>query len=111
MGLGFHDLRRLAGTTLVAEGVDVKTAQHRLGHASPQVTLALYAQAVTTNDRDAADRVARRLGPEGNVARDERAMTENLEGDDPGDTVIQEGEFGGASWNRTSDLSIISAAL
>jgi integrase len=44
-GLTFHDLRRLAATTLLAEGVDVKTAQTRLGHASPQITLALYAQA------------------------------------------------------------------
>jgi site-specific recombinase XerD len=28
---GFHDLRRLNATTLVVEGVDVKTAQTRLG--------------------------------------------------------------------------------
>ncbi len=59
--LTFHDLRRLAATALVAEGVDVKTAQTRLGHASPQVTLGLYAQVTGTGDRNAARRVGRRL--------------------------------------------------
>ena len=44
-GAGFHDLRRLNATTLVVEGVDVKTAQTRLGHADPRVTLAIYASA------------------------------------------------------------------
>jgi hypothetical protein len=32
-GLQFHDLRRANATGLVAEGVDVKTAQSRLGHS------------------------------------------------------------------------------
>ncbi|HLJ07113.1 MAG TPA: site-specific integrase, partial [Acidimicrobiia bacterium] len=32
-GLTFHDLRRANATGLVAEGVDVKTAQARLGHS------------------------------------------------------------------------------
>jgi integrase len=31
-GLGFHDLRRANATALVRLGVDVKTAQQRLGH-------------------------------------------------------------------------------
>jgi Phage integrase family len=34
-GAGFHDLRRANATILVAEGIDVKTAQTRLGHADP----------------------------------------------------------------------------
>lgn len=37
-GLRFHDLRHAAGTALVAGGVDIKTAQVRLGHASPAAT-------------------------------------------------------------------------
>ncbi len=56
-GLGFHDLRRLNATTLVASGVDVKTAQSRLGHSDPRLTLAIYAQATTQADREAADAV------------------------------------------------------
>jgi integrase len=39
-GLRFHDLRHTAGTALVAGGIDVKTAQLRLGHASPVTALA-----------------------------------------------------------------------
>jgi hypothetical protein len=35
-GAGFHDLRRLNATTLLVGGIDVKTAQVRLGHADPR---------------------------------------------------------------------------
>jgi integrase len=54
-GAGFHDLRRLNATTLVVGGVDVKTAQVRLGHADPRMTLNIYASASATADRRAAD--------------------------------------------------------
>gem|GEM_PF-100896 len=54
-GLTFHDLRRANATGLVAEGVDLKTAQTRLGHSDPRLTLAVYAQATTEADRAAAD--------------------------------------------------------
>ncbi len=60
-GAGFHDLRRLNATTLVVEGVDVKTAQTRLGHADPRVTLAIYASTPQTVDREAADRIGERF--------------------------------------------------
>ncbi|MCA1844063.1 MAG: tyrosine-type recombinase/integrase, partial [Actinobacteria bacterium] len=49
-GVTFHDLRRANATGLVAEGVDVGTAQARLGHSDPRLTLAIYAQA--TGDAD-----------------------------------------------------------
>jgi integrase len=55
--LGFHDLRRANATALVAEGVDLKTAQARLGHSNPRLTLGLYAQATEAADRAAADRL------------------------------------------------------
>jgi len=57
----FHDLRRTNATQLVASGVDIKTAQSRLGHADPRLTLALYAQAVGEGDRDAAARLDERF--------------------------------------------------
>ena len=60
-GLGFHDLRRLNATGLVMEGVDVKTAQSRLGHSDPRLTLAVYAQSTTEADRSAADRLGARF--------------------------------------------------
>ncbi len=59
-GIGFHDLRRTNATALVLEGVDLKTAGTRLGHSDPRLTLALYAQATTEADRDAAEAVGRR---------------------------------------------------
>jgi integrase len=59
--LQFHDLRRANATGLVLEGVDMKTAQARLGHTDPRLTLAIYAQATTEADRDAADRLGERF--------------------------------------------------
>lgn len=64
-GFTFHDLRRANATALVAEHVDIKTAQARLGHADPRTTLAIYARATGEGDRKAADAVARRLLPNG----------------------------------------------
>jgi integrase len=55
--LGFHDLRRTNATVMVRSGVDVKTAQTRLGHSDPRMTLAIYAQASTEADRTAAKRL------------------------------------------------------
>jgi integrase len=55
VGLGFHDLRRASATTLVAAGVDVKTAQAVLGHSDARLTLDHYAQVVTEQQRAAAD--------------------------------------------------------
>ena len=49
-GLHFHDLRHTATTTLVTEGVDIKTAQSRLGHSTPHLTLHVYAQATEQAD-------------------------------------------------------------
>jgi integrase len=60
-GLTFHDLRRANATALVLDGVDLKTAQTRLGHSDPRLTLAVYAQATTAADRAAADRLGERF--------------------------------------------------
>jgi integrase len=56
--LGPHDVRRFNITKLVANGVAVRTVMNRVGHFSPQVTLALYAQA----DRVADEEAARTIG-------------------------------------------------
>ncbi|HET6916436.1 MAG TPA: site-specific integrase [Acidimicrobiales bacterium] len=60
-GAGFHDLRRANATTLVAEGINVKTAQTRLGHTDPRTTLSVYAQAVPEADRAAAAALGKRF--------------------------------------------------
>ena len=54
-GLTFHDLRRANATALVHAGIDLKTAQTRLGHSDPRLTLGVYAQATTTQDISAAE--------------------------------------------------------
>jgi integrase len=60
-GFTFHDLRRTNATALVADGVDLKTAQTRLGHTDARLTLGLYAQATTDGDRAAAETLGRRF--------------------------------------------------
>jgi integrase len=62
--VGFHDLRRANATALVAGGVDVKTAQSRLGHADARLTLEVYAQLTTDGDRRASEIAAERLLPD-----------------------------------------------
>ena len=53
-GLKFHELRHTQATQLLANGVDVKTVQTRLGHTDPALTLKWYAHSVEENDRQAA---------------------------------------------------------
>jgi integrase len=62
-GLRFHDLRRAAATTMVAAGVDPRTARARLGHSDPRLTLALKAQATSVGDRAASDVLGAALTP------------------------------------------------
>jgi integrase len=62
-GLRYHDLRSIAASALVASGVDLRTAMHRLGHTTPAMTLAVYARVAEDRDREAADAVAGRVAP------------------------------------------------
>jgi integrase len=62
-GPGFHDLRRANATGLVLAGVDLKTAQTRLGHSDPRLTLAVYAQATTEADKAVADALGEWFAP------------------------------------------------
>jgi hypothetical protein len=52
--LKFHELRHTQATQLLANGVDIKTVQTRMGHAIPSITLAWYAHAIPGNDQAAA---------------------------------------------------------
>lgn len=53
-GLRFHELRHTQATQLLANGVDVKTVQSRLGHSNASITLNWYAHALPENDAAAA---------------------------------------------------------
>lgn len=53
----FHELRHTQATQLLANGVDVKTVQNRLGHADASLTLNQYSHAIPDNDEKAAQLV------------------------------------------------------
>lgn len=55
--LTFHALRHAATTAMLTSGVDLRTAQVRLGHSDPRLTLGTYAHATPDSDQDAAERV------------------------------------------------------
>ncbi|MDH2910772.1 MAG: tyrosine-type recombinase/integrase [Candidatus Eremiobacteraeota bacterium] len=50
-----HDLRHTAATTLLVNGVDVRTTAGVLGHSTPNVTLSTYAHLVANAQRSAVD--------------------------------------------------------
>lgn len=59
-------------------------AQARLGHSDPHLTLAVYAQATTEADWEAAKRLgAHFLGSPADVTRDGRAMPNGRSREDP----------------------------
>lgn len=61
-GVRLHDLRHACATWLIASGVDVRTVAGRLRHASPAMTLDVYASRDLGADRVAADIMGRLLG-------------------------------------------------
>jgi integrase len=48
---------------LLDEGINIKIAQTRLGHANARTTLAVHAQATMQGDRGASDRLGERFRP------------------------------------------------
>lgn len=75
-GLTFHDLRRANAIGLVSAGIDIKTAQTRLGHSSSRLTLDLYAQSVARLDCEAAEALGEAFMPRlrGQLQRNRCAM-------------------------------------
>jgi hypothetical protein len=114
-GLQFHDLRRTNATALVQEGVDVKTAQVRLGHSDPRLTIGLYAQVTTAAERDAAGRLGERFRPgQSREVRQSRGMdagsrrSHENRGTQKG--APNRENFGREGGIRTRDLSVPNAA-
>ncbi|RUU87743.1 site-specific integrase [Mesorhizobium sp. M7A.F.Ca.MR.176.00.0.0] len=62
----FHDLRHTHASALIASGLDVVAISRRLGHASPVVTLSVYAHLFKRSDEGAAAAIeaAMRTGAE-----------------------------------------------
>jgi integrase len=60
--IGFHTLRHTHASMLISHGVDVVTISKRLGHASPSITLNVYAHLFTKDDSKAAAAIDAALG-------------------------------------------------
>jgi integrase len=56
-GIDFHGLRHIAASFMVSTGEHPKVMQSRLGHATPNLTLGLYAHVSDDVDRAAAGRL------------------------------------------------------
>ncbi|HXC94517.1 MAG TPA: tyrosine-type recombinase/integrase [Edaphobacter sp.] len=56
--IGWHSFRRTLATLLQSSGASVKTTQELLRHASPGITMGVYAKAVTADKRKAQDSIA-----------------------------------------------------
>lgn len=54
-----HDLRHTSATLLIADGVDIETISHRLGHSRASVTLDVYGHWTNEGDEKAADALDR----------------------------------------------------
>jgi integrase len=53
----FHDLRHASASLLLADGVDVKTVQSRLGQTAASITMDIYAHAVDRGQQAAAEKM------------------------------------------------------
>jgi integrase len=58
----FHDLRQASASLLLADGVDIKTVQVRLGHTAAALTLDIYAHPLDRGQQTAADKMQALLG-------------------------------------------------
>ena len=56
--IGWHTFRRTLATLLQSSGASIKTTQELMRHASPGITLAVYAKALTADKRQAQDSIA-----------------------------------------------------
>jgi len=56
-GISLHTFRHTHAAILIAQGVDIKTIQRRLGHERVQITLDLYGHLLPGQDERAAERM------------------------------------------------------
>ena len=59
--LRLHDLRHFAATTMLVNGIDVRTTAGRLGHTRASTTLDIYAHFTLVADQRAAATLAHAL--------------------------------------------------
>ncbi len=54
-----HGLRHLHASLLLGKGLPLTAVSARLGHASPQITMSIYAHALNEHDAEAAELIGR----------------------------------------------------
>ena len=74
----FHDLRHMWVSLLRAAGVSDEDVAKAAGHASPQVTMSMYAHALAGSARRVADTVNRLVPVDPADTVDERALQSTL---------------------------------
>jgi len=58
----FHDLRHTYAVMAIQAGIDIKTTQHNLGHATPEFTLRVYTHVTEKMKRDGANQMGNLIG-------------------------------------------------
>ena len=58
-----HDLRHFHASALINAGMNITTVSHRLGHASPVITLGVYSHLIVGSDEKAAKILQAALTP------------------------------------------------
>jgi integrase len=59
--VNFHSLRHSCASAMIVAGAPITEIQHRLGHASPAITLKVYSHFLKDTETDTADRLAEAL--------------------------------------------------
>mgnify|MGYP002399263927 CR=1 FL=1 len=68
--INIHSLRHLQASWLIADGLDIKTIQNRLGHSRAQTTLDVYGHMLDHQQRLAANAIANRICVSNEPTRD-----------------------------------------
>lgn len=68
----FHTLRHTHASAMIAAGMDVKTLQERLGHASPTITLGTYGHLFSTRGKEENKTALNNWRLEQSSSRDDR---------------------------------------
>ncbi len=102
-----QDLRHTFGRRLRAAGVSYEDRQDLLGHKSSRIT-SHYSAAEIGNLIAAVEKIAEPVSRKSPAVLLVRSASKQA---NSSKALISEDKNGGDSWNRTSDLSIMSAAL
>ncbi len=110
--LRFHDLRHTAVALAIAQGAHVKAIQERMGHSSAQMTLDRYGHLLPALQAELADRLDQSFRiSAGSLVRPGSGLILVDGTEEPAEAALEQGTGSGASWNRTSDLTLIRGAL